>query len=151
MTLSQSLRIIKGYEFSDFKEIITPIYSVGSVVFLANTIFGILVQDKARHYLYDNLQWGGIAALLVGFLYAANSSRMAITKLFPPSEKLDQQTQQRIIRMMTIGLSSDQIMEIEQVSENQLENMMGVSNTINVVESEITETAQKNLAEGQQP
>jgi hypothetical protein len=151
LLISQILRKVKGYEFSSFREITAPVSSVGAIVFLANNIFGILVQDKARSYLYSNLQWGGIAVLLIGFLYAADSSRLAVVKLFPPTEKLDQQTQQRITRMINIGLSSDQIMEIEQVSEGQLKNVLGVSNTINEVENEILETAQQTLDEGQQP
>jgi hypothetical protein len=148
---SQILRKIKGYEFSSFREIIAPISSIGAIVFLANNIFGILIQDKARSYLYSNLQWGGIAVLLIGFLYAADSSRLAIIKLFPPTEKLDQQTQQRIIRMSDIGLSPDQIMKIEQVSISQLQNVVVISNETNVVKSELAETTKQALEEGQQP
>lgn len=145
---SQILRKIKGYEFSSFREIVAPISSIGSIVFLANNIFGILIQDKARSYLYSNLQWGGITVLIIGFLYTADSSRLAIIKLFPPTEKLDQQTQQRITRMRDIGLSPDQIMKIEQVSASQLQNVLGVSNTTNVVESELAETTKQTLEEG---
>jgi hypothetical protein len=149
LLLSQVLRKVKGYEFSSFREITAPISSIGSIVFLANTIFGILIQDKTRSYLYSNLQWGGIAALLIGFLYAADSSRLAIIKLFPPTEKLDQQTQQRITRMRDIGLSPDQIMKIEQVSPSQLQNVVVISNETNVVKSELTETTKQALEEGQ--
>ncbi len=124
----------------------TPIASVGSVVLLANTIFGILLQDKARSYLYSNLQWGGIAALLIGFLYTVNSSYTAIMKLFPPTEKIDQQTQQRISRMIKVGLSSAQIMEIEQVSESQLKNVVA-GNKAEIVGNEPTETDQRPLSE----
>jgi hypothetical protein len=149
LLLSQILRKVKGYEFSSFREITAPISSVGSIVFLANTIFGILIKDNTRSYLYSNLQWGGIAALLIGFLYAADSSRLAIIKLFPPTEKLDQQTQQRITRMRDIGLSPDQIMKIEQVSPSQLQNVVVISNETNVVKSELTETTKQVLEEGQ--
>jgi hypothetical protein len=151
LLLSQILRKVKDYEFSSFREITAPISSVGSIVFLANTIFGILVQDKARSYLYSNLQWGGIAALLIGFLYAADSSRLAILKLFPPTEKLDQQTQQRITRMKEIGLSPDQIIKIEQVSASQLQNMVEISNETNVVKNELAETTEQILEEDRQP
>jgi hypothetical protein len=151
LLLSQVLRKVKGYEFSSFREITAPISSVGSIVFLANTILGILIQDKTRSYLYSNLQWGGIAALLIGFLYAADSSRLAIIKLFPPTEKLDQQTQQRINRMRDIGLSPDQIMKIEQVSASQIQNVAVISNETNVVKGELAETTKQALEEGQQP
>jgi hypothetical protein len=149
LLLSQVLRKVKGYEFSSLREITAPISSVGSIVFLANTIFGILIKDNTRSYLYSNLQWGGMAALLIGFLYAADSSRLAIIKLFPPTEKLDQQTQQRITRMRDIGLSPDQIMKIEQVSPSQLQNVVVISNETNVVKSELTETTKQALEEGQ--
>jgi hypothetical protein len=151
LLVSQILRKVKGYEFSSFREITAPISSVGSIIFLANTIFGILIQDKTRSYLYSNLQWGGMAALLIGFLYAADSSRLAIIKLFPPTEKLDQQTQQRITRMRDIGLSPDQIMKIEQVSTSQLQNVVVISNETNVVKSELAETTKQAIEEGQQP
>jgi fructose-1,6-bisphosphatase/sedoheptulose 1,7-bisphosphatase-like protein len=89
--------------------------------------------------------------LLIGFLYAADSSRLAIIKLFPPTEKLDQQTQQRITRMRDIGLSPDQIMKIEQVSPSQLQNVVVISNETNVVKGELAETTKQALEEGQQP
>jgi hypothetical protein len=71
--------------------------------------------------------------------------------LFPPTEKLDQQTQQRITRMRDIGLSPDQIMKIEQVSTSQLQNVVVISNETNVVKSELAETTKQAIEEGQQP
>lgn len=149
LLVSQILRKVKGYEFSSLREITAPISSAGAIVFLTNNIIGVLAQDKARLYLYSNFQWGGIAIFLIGFLYAIDSSRLAIIKLFPPSEKLDQKTQQRITRMIDIGLSSDQVMQIEQISARQVQSVMETDN--DMVKSEQVETVKQSLEKGSQP
>jgi hypothetical protein len=57
----------------------------------------------------------------VGYAYAFSGAIKTVTKLLPPSEKLDEQTEQLISRMLEKGISQEIIAYTTQVSIQKIQ------------------------------
>jgi hypothetical protein len=66
----------------------------------------------------------GIAALFVGYAYAFTGAIKTITKLFPLSDKLDEQMEQLISRMLEKGISQEVIAYVSQVPIQKIKDYL---------------------------
>ncbi len=119
---SQFYRLYRKCELSTRDEIIAAIASIVSIIFQLNSLLPYFFQDKARSDLRSILTDSGIAALLMGYAYAFSVAIKTITKLLPPSEQLDKQTEQLISRMLEKGISQEVITYVAQVSTQQFQD-----------------------------
>jgi hypothetical protein len=118
---SQFYRRYKKYEFSTRDEVIAAVAAIASTIFQLNSLLPYFFQDKARSDLRSILTDSGIAALFIGYAYAFSGAIKTIKKLLPPSEKLDEQTEQLISRMLEKGISQEVIAYVSQVSIQKIQ------------------------------
>jgi hypothetical protein len=118
---SQFYRQYKKYEFSTRDEVIAAVAAIVGTIFQLNSLLPYFFQDKARSDLRSILTDSGIAALFVGYAYAFSGAIKTVTKLLPPSEKLDEQTEQLISRMLEKGISQEIIAYTTQVSIQKIQ------------------------------
>jgi hypothetical protein len=118
---SQIYRLVRRCRLSNLEEISVAIASIGGTIILANALFKAFTQDNVRADLFSVLEAEGISALLIGSLFAVRLFAKEITKLFPPSEKLDEKTEKLIDRMLDKGLSPSVIADLTQISIQQIQ------------------------------
>jgi hypothetical protein len=119
---SQFYRRYKKYEFSTRDEVIAAVAAIVGTIFQLNSLLPYFFQDKARSDLRSILTDSGIAALFVGYAYAFSGAIKTVTKLLPPSEELDEQTEQLISRMLKNGISQEVIADVTQISIKKIQD-----------------------------
>lgn len=119
---SQLSRLARRCPLSNIKEISLATGSVGATILLLNALFKAFTQEKIRSDLLSDLEGEGISALLIGSMYATGFSFQEISKLFPPSENLDDKTAQLVDRMLEKGISPEVAADIAQVTVLQVQS-----------------------------
>ncbi len=118
---SQFLRWLRRCRLSKSKDIVIGIVSIATVSFQLNYLLHYCLQSKARSDLFAILTVSEVIALLGGNAFALSLSIEKIINLFPPSEKLDEQTEQLISRMLEKDISQEVIAYVSQVSIQKIQ------------------------------
>jgi hypothetical protein len=137
---SQFYRRYKKYEFSTRDEVIVAVAAIVGTIFQLNSLLPYFFQDKARSDLRSILTDSGIAALFVGYAYAFTGAIKTITKLFPPSEKLDEQTEQLISRMLEKDISQEVIAYVSQVPIQKIKDYLNNNSSESNVQTDSDQT-----------
>jgi hypothetical protein len=144
---SQIRRRYKKYEFSTRDEVIGAVAAIAATIFQLNSLIPYFFQDKARSDLRSILTDSGIVALSMGYVYAFSGAIKTVSKLFPPSEKLDEQTEQLISRMLEKGISQEVVAYVIQVSIPKIQAYVNsksseIDTQVNSAEIEMTTPSQ---------
>lgn len=118
---SQFLRWLRRCRLSQSKDIVSAIIAIATISFQFNYFLHYCLQSKARSDLFSILTVSEVIALLGGNAFALSLSIEKIINLFPPSEKLDEQTEQLINRMLEKGISEEVIAYVAQVSAQKIQ------------------------------
>jgi hypothetical protein len=118
---SQLYRWFRQCRLSNSQDIILAIIAIATISFQLNYLLHYLLQSKARSDLFTILTTQDVVALFGGNAFALSLSVQKITNLFPPSEKLDEQTEQLISRMLRNGISKAVIADVAQVSIQKIQ------------------------------
>ncbi len=137
---SQFYRRYKKYEFSTRDEVIAAVAAIVGTIFQLNSLLPYFFQDNARSDLRSILTDSGIAALFVGYTYAFSAAIKIVTKLLPPSEKLDEQTEQLISRMLRNGMSQEVIADVAQISIQKIQDYLNSNSSENTVQIDSDKT-----------
>jgi hypothetical protein len=121
---SQFLRWLKLCQLSKSKDIVSATIAIATISFQLNYFLHYCLQSKARSDLFGILTVSEVIALLGGNAFASSLSIEKIINLFPPSDKLDEQTEQLISRMLEKGISQEVIAYIAQVSIQQIQTYL---------------------------
>jgi hypothetical protein len=118
---SQFLRWLRRCQLSKSKDIVIATVSIATISFQINYLLHYCLQSKARSDLFTILTVSEVIALLGGNAFALSLSIEKIINLFPPSEKIDEQTEQLISRMLERSISPEVIAYVTQVSIQQIQ------------------------------
>jgi hypothetical protein len=118
---SQFLRWLRRCQLSKSKDIVIATVSIATISFQINYLLHYCLQSKARSDLFTILTVSEVIALLGGNAFALSLSIEKIINLFPPSEKIDEQTEQLIGRMLEKDISQAVIAYVTQVSIQQIQ------------------------------
>ncbi len=121
---SQFSRWLRQCRLSKSKDIVSATIAIATISFQFNYLLHYCLQSKARSDLFSILTVSEVIALLGGNAFALSLSIEKIINLFPPSEKLDEQTEQLINRMLEKGISQEVIAYVTQVSIQQIQSYM---------------------------
>jgi hypothetical protein len=115
------LRWLRRCRLSKSKDIVSATIAIATISFQFNYFLHYCLQSKARSDLFAILTVSEVIALLGGNAFALSLSIEKIINLFPPSEKLDEQTEQLISRMLEKDISQKNIAYISQVSIQKIQ------------------------------
>jgi hypothetical protein len=126
---SQFLRWLRRCRLSTSKDIVSATIAISTVSFQLNYFLNYCLRSQARSDLFSILTVSEVVALLGGNAFALSLSIEKIINLFPPSERLDEQTEQLISRMLEKGISQKDIAYITQVSIQQIQTYLSDSSS----------------------
>jgi hypothetical protein len=109
---------------SKSKDIVSGSIAIATISFQFNYFLHYCLQSKARSDLFAILTVSEVIALLGGNAFALSLSVEKIINLFPPSERLDEQTEQLISRMLENGISQEVIAYVAQVTIQQIQTYL---------------------------
>jgi hypothetical protein len=118
---SQFLRWLRRCQLSKSKDIVIATVSIATISFQLNYLLHYCLQSNARSDLFTILTVSEVIALLGGNAFALSLSIEKIINLFPPSEKLDEQTEQLISRMLKNNISQEVIADVTQLSIQKIQ------------------------------
>jgi hypothetical protein len=118
---SQFLRWLRRCRLSKSKDVVSGTIAIATISFQFNYLLHYCLQSQARSDLFNLLTVSEVIALLGGNAFALSLSIEKIINLFPPSEKLDEQTEELISRMLEKGISQEVTAYVAQVSIQQIQ------------------------------
>jgi hypothetical protein len=121
---SQFLRWLRRCRLSKSKDIVSATIAISTISFQFNYFLHYCLQSNARSDLFAILTVSEVIALLGGNAFALSLSIEKIINLFPPSEQLEEQTEQLISRMLEKGISQEVIAYVAQVSIQQIQTYL---------------------------
>jgi hypothetical protein len=137
---SQFLRWLKKCRLSKSKDIVSATIAIATISFQLNYFLHYYLQSKARSDLFSILTVSEVVALLGGNAFALSLSIEKITNLFPPSEKLDEQTEQLISRMLEKDISQEVIAHVSQVPIQKIKDYLNNNSSESNVKTDSDET-----------
>ncbi len=126
---SQFLRWSRQCRLSKSKDIVSATIAISTVSFQFNYFLHYCLQSQARLDLFSIHTVSEVVALLGGNAFALSLSVEKIINLFPPSKRLDEQTEQLISRMLEKGISKEVIAYVAQVSIQQIQACVNESSS----------------------
>lgn len=133
---AQFLRWLRRCQLSKSKDIVIATVSIATISFQLNYLLHYCLQSNARSNLFTILTVSEVIALLGGNAFALSLSIEKIINLFPPSEKLDEQTEQLISRMLKNNISPEVIADVTQVSIQKIQDYVDNNSSENIAQKD---------------
>jgi hypothetical protein len=136
---SQTYRLIRRCRPSTRLEISLASAGIAEVLFIINIIVKIITQAKFRDDLLSVLEEATFPVLTGSFISVSFIIR-EIKKLFPPSENLDEQTEQLISRMLEKDISQEVIAYVSQVPIQKIKDYLNNNSSESNVQTDSDQT-----------
>jgi hypothetical protein len=130
---------LRRCQLSKSKDIVIATVSIATISFQLNYLLHYCLQSNARSDLFAILTVSEVIALLGGNAFALSLSIEKIINLFPPSEKLDEQTEQLISRMLRNGISQEVIADVIQISVQKIQDYASNKSPESIVQKDSDE------------